>query len=73
MLACSRQQASQQVGTMDYDVRGLADQIWMNDRRGLREDVSSIGAESPGLWSVSILEDFFEDAPVLKQTCRIGG
>jgi hypothetical protein len=58
---------------MDHDVRGLADQIRMRYRRGLREDISSIGAESPGLWSVSILEDFLEDAPVLKQTCRIGG
>ena len=33
ILTCSRQQGSQEIGTMDDDVRGLANQIWMRYRR----------------------------------------
>lgn len=39
----------------------------------MREHVSPIGTECPGLWSVSILEHLFQDAPVLQQTRGIGG
>ena len=57
---------------MNHDVRGVFDQPRIGHGRRLREHVSSIGAERPGLWSVSVLEDLFKNAPVLEHTRSIG-
>lgn len=72
MLPRSRQQGSQEIRTMNHDVRGLVDQPRVGHGRRRREHVSSIGAERPGLWSVRVLEDLLQNAPVLEHTRSIG-
>ena len=57
---------------MNHDVRGLVDQPRIGDGRRPRDHVSSLGAERPGLWSVSVLEDLLKNAPVLEHTRSIG-
>lgn len=58
---------------MDDQIRGFAHQVWMRHWRGMREQFSLVGAESPVLGLISIPKHLVKNAPMLKQTSGIRG